>query len=423
MNTAPQAPPTSPPLWRIRSYWHWLVSDTGQALGASLQQFLIPILVAIVTGDAAMAGTIAAVGLAAQMSTTLLSGVLADRHDLRRLMVVGGFLAAGLMVAISISIEAGWGLLALGVLNALAGVRAGLTGGSNAALKQVVPSHHLPTASSANQARDAAVAMGGAPLGGVLAGIAPLLALLVTAGSYLVSAVAALFMRGDFLPDRSAGRSSVVQETTEGLRWLWARRELRTVLMVALLLNLGLATVVAALMYHYATQGEDPARIGLISFALGFGMLVGAGIAAPVVQRFRSGRLALVGVSGIAVAALLLPLSPGFWWTLGILAFGIMGAPMANAALLSYFMHRVPRSVLGRATSALELIAGGATPLAPVLAGWGLVLVGLQPTLIVAGAIILGAVAFLFTDRHLRGLPTPSEWEAVEPGATGPAST
>ena len=78
-----EGPTTARSLWRSRSYLVWLVSDTGQALGASLQFFLIPLLVVLVTGNAAAAGTVAAVGLTGRLATTLVGGVLADRHDLR----------------------------------------------------------------------------------------------------------------------------------------------------------------------------------------------------------------------------------------------------------------------------------------------------------------------------------------------------
>src|SRR5690606_9749400 len=104
--------------------------------------------------------------------TTLVGGVLADRHDLRRLMVLSGLAAAAVVGGMLAVLGLELGLFALGVLNLLAGVRAGLLGGaSNAALKQVVRPEMLPAASAANQARDAAVSMGGPPLGGLLLGL------------------------------------------------------------------------------------------------------------------------------------------------------------------------------------------------------------------------------------------------------------
>ncbi|WP_431473154.1 MFS transporter [Ornithinimicrobium sp. W1665] len=249
------APATSAPaLHRQRAYWAWLLSDTGQALGSSLQFFLVPLLVVLVSGSAAAAGTVAALGVGGRIATTLLGGVLADRHDLRHLMMLSGAGAAAVVTGMVVVLRLDLGLLALGALNLLAGVRAGLlAGASDAALKQVVPAPLLPTASSANQARDAAVAMGGPPLGGVLLGIGAVPALAAAGAAYLVAAAGALVLRGDFRPERTTTAASVRAEAVEGLRWLWARAELRRVMTVALLLNLGLNAAVTTLLYHLAT--------------------------------------------------------------------------------------------------------------------------------------------------------------------------
>lgn len=398
-------------LWRSRSYWVWLVSDTGQAVGSTLQFFLIPLLVVLVSGDAAVAGTVAAVGLGGRIATTLVGGVLADRHDLRRLMVLSGLAAAVIVAGMLAVIELEVGVVALAVLNLLAGVRAGLLGGaSNAALKQVVRPEVLPTASAANQARDAAVSMGAAPLGGALLGIGAVPALVMTAGAYLVSAASAHVMRGDFRPARATKPSSIRAEIGAGLRWLWMRPELRRVMAVALLLNLGLNAAVTTLLYHLATTGESPVRIGLVSTALGLGMLLGALVAGPVVQRAPSGWVAMIGLSLAGLSMLALPFAPGFWVTLAILTVGILGAPSANAAILGYLMHQTPRAVLGRVMSAVELVAAGATPLAPILAGLGLAVLGLRPTLLLCAGICLLAVGAILTSRALRTLPRPEAW-------------
>lgn len=406
-----ETPAAASSLWRSRSYLVWLVSDTGQALGASLQFFLIPLLVVLITGNAAAAGTVAAVGLAGRIATTLIGGVLADRHDLRRLMVISGLAAAVVVGGILAVVELDAGLLALGALNLLGGVRAGLLGGaSNVALKQVVRPEVLPAASAANQARDAAVSMGGPPLGGVLLGIGAVPALVVAAGAYLVSAATALLMRGDFRPARATEPSTMRAEITSGMRWLWARHALRRVMAVALLLNLGLNGAVTTLLYHLATTGEAPARIGLVSTSLGLGMLLGSVAAGRVVQRFPSGWVAMIGLSLTGLSMLAVPFAPGFWWTLAVLTLGVLGAPAANAAIISYLMHQTPRKVLGRVMSAVELVAAGAVPLAPILAGWGLAALGLRTTLLLCAGVCLLAVGAILTSGALRGLPRPDAW-------------
>lgn len=400
------------PLLRQAAYLRWLVSDTGVALASAVESFVLPLLVIVLTRDPALAGTVAALGTGARLVTTLLGGVLADRHDLRRLMVLSGAAGSALVALMGVAYSGGMGVAVLAVLALFSGARAGLLGvASNAALKQVVPPAQLPTASSANQARDAGVQLGGGPLAGALLAFGALVALGSAALSYLLAALAALTLRGDFRPDRpETSASSAWREAAEGIGWLWARGELRRILVVSLLLNLGLSATVTTLIYDLGVRGVDPSRIGLVSSVLGAGMLIGASAAATVVSRFPSGWVAVTGMTMVGVAVMVLPWVTPFWATLAVLFTGILGAPACNAAMMSYFMHLVPRRLLGRALSGASLLSGGATPLAPVLAGLGLAWLGLRPTLIVAGAICLVAVLVLVTDRGLRNLPRPADW-------------
>lgn len=414
--TTQRTVPGARPLWRQRRYLTWLVSDTAVGLGATVEAFVLPLVVILLTGDPAVAGAVAAAGLGARFLTLLAGGVLADRHDLRRLMVASGASAAALSTAMALAYATGLGVAALGALAVLAGVRGGLLGvSSDAALKQVVPPAQLPVASSANQGRDAAVALGGGPLGGALLVLGPVVALLSAAAGFLVGALAALRLRGDFRPDRDPEQSAPARrEAADGVRWLWRQRVLRRVLVVSLLLNLGLNTAVTTLIYSLGVQGVDPARIGLVSTALGGGMLVGAVAATQVVQRLPSGLVAAGGMLLAGLSVMLLPWVTGFWPTLAVLFVGILGAPACNAAMMSFFMHLVPRRLLGRALSGASLVTGGATPLAPVLAGAGLAWLGQRPTLVAAGATCLVAVGVLATDRALRSLPRPDAWPEPE---------
>ncbi|WP_460435778.1 MFS transporter, partial [Angustibacter speluncae] len=170
--TSPSGPPSarSPRLLRQRDYLVWLAGDTSGALAASVYGFAVPLLTLVVTGEPALAGLVAAAGALGRVAGTLPGGVLADRHDRRRLMVVGGLLGAALTGLLAGALVTGvldvWWLLAA---NAAVGLRTGLFGSaSNAALPAVVPRDRLGAALSANQGRDAAIAMGGGPASGAL---------------------------------------------------------------------------------------------------------------------------------------------------------------------------------------------------------------------------------------------------------------
>lgn len=190
-------------LWRRRDYLTWLASDTSGALASAVYAFAVPLVALIVTGDPALAGLVAAGGALGRLVATVPGGVLADRHDRRVLMVIGGLAGAALVTIMAVAHLVGvlgfWPLL---LLNLALGARTGLFGSaSDAALKAVVDPEQLPSAMSANQGRDAAIAIGAGPAGGALLAGGVVLPLLATVAGHLLAAFTALGIRADLRPD------------------------------------------------------------------------------------------------------------------------------------------------------------------------------------------------------------------------------
>lgn len=244
----------------------------------------------------------------------------------------------------------------------------------------------------------------------------PVLALGAAAAAHLLAALSALGMRGSFAPaPRPEGhRASVRREAAEGLRWLWRQPVLRTIALVAAVLNLGLNAALTTVIYSFGAQGVAPARIGLVSLALGCGMLAGSLVAGALVDRLPTGWVAAGGLAWLSGSVAVLPWLPGFWPTLAVLALGTLSAPAVNAAVLGYLLHVTPRRVLGRVSSAVELLAAGAVPLAPVVAGLGLAALGLRPTLLLCAGCCLLALVLVVSSREVRGLPRPAQWGAAQ---------
>lgn len=430
----------TPRLWRNRDYLWWLGSDTGHLLGMSLYAFLLPLIALQVLDDPAAAGTVAAAGQLPRVLLTLPGGVLSDRHDRRLLMVVAGVVGAGL-VAVFLLVESlgrldFWTLV---VIAAAMGARNGLLAGvSNTALKQVVSTRQLPTALSANQARDGAVQLGAAPAGGALLMLGAPVALLASLVALLGSGLSALGIRADLHP--RAGRAGpgteggreepgvdsaqaepaaagVLAEAMAGLVWLWRQPVLRGVLFVSTLVNLGVHATLTTLIFAFQQEGVPPATIGLLTSAMGGAVIIGALLAPWLVRRVPTGRLALAAMLAVAGAFGCLAVLDSV--ALVILVFGaaFLLGPAIDAGLLGYFMARVPSHLMGRALNAFSLFSLGAVPLAPVLAGFGLGALGRQGTLALCAALPLLAALLVWASRDLRRLPGPDEWE--DPGPDG----
>lgn len=445
--------PTQPSrLWTQRRYIIWLVSDTSKGLAATLFSFALPLIALFITNDPTKAGTLGGVGMGINILTVLLGGVIADRYPRIRMMILGGVL--GTVISFIFTVLAWMNILSFPVLllfEVLLALRSGLFNvAGEAALKEIVPPALMGTAQAANQGRDAALQLAGGPIGGALLAVSSWLVGAVMTLSHLLSALTAAALPlptnndGDHrlenesanlneAPETGEGKSGVDQsdraahsqvtttevtpstawaEIHEGFTWLLSRPDMRGILFVATLINLALNTASTTVVYDFQQAGFSTVAIGTFSSGLGVVMLVGAVVAPFFVNRVGAGILAIVGLLLItgSMAGVFLVHTP--LTVVAVLAPGILLIPILNSGLLGYFMVAVPSQLLGRANAAVSFLAMGAMPLAPLIAGFGLVYVGRTNTLFFAAGLAAVATLLAFSNRGLRDLPKQSGWES-----------
>lgn len=418
-------------LLRDRRYITWLTSDVATGLAATLSSFAIPLVALAVTGSSVQAGIIGAVSLAARVLATLAGGVLADRHNRFWLMVVGGI--AGMVIAASFTVLAARdvltfaGLLCISLLLAVRGGIFEVAG--EAAIKNIVPDRAMGRAQAANQARNAALGLAGAPLGGALLAVGAWLVATVMAVCHAIATVMALILRREratwtpataFPSDVAdsevspgaevASTPSAWSEVTHGIAWMFARPDLRGVAIVATVVNLGFTAAMTTVTYSLQIAGVSPQAIGVMGAVINVVMLAGAALSPLLVTRVSAGVLAIAGLSLATVSMLALPLVTSLPAIAAVLAGGVLLLPAINAGLIGYMTVATPTELLGRVNSALSIMAMGAMPLAPVIAGFGLEWVGRTGTLVLSGAICVVAVVLAVVTPALRALPKESRW-------------
>jgi MFS family permease len=433
MSTTQQANAAPARLLANPDYRWWLATDTSTAFASALHSFAVPLLALYITGSPAQAGLVAGIGQLGRILATLPGGVVADRHNRRNLMVAGG--AIGLALAAALTSLQFMGLLGfslLSVLNLLMGMRNGFfSSTSNAALKSVVLPRQVGPAMAANEARDSVVSLAGGPLGGVLMSITRALPFAATAAGHAVGIVAALMIRTDLRPGAAVGLPAdadapgvrgratprrrrmlgdFIAEAASGITWLFHRRELRGIVILATIINLGLNSAITSVIFGLQQRGETPAAIGMVSAGIGTGMLVGSFAAAPLVKRVGAGWIVIAGLLLMTASLAVLPFVHAVPSLLVVEAVAILGGPAINAALLGYFMVAVPSDMLGRAGSALDLLTMGATPLSPLVAGVGYALLGWTGILLACTGICAFATFLALFNRPLRSLPSSEHW-------------
>jgi DHA3 family tetracycline resistance protein-like MFS transporter len=351
-------------------------------------------------------GKVALIGLAwtgPMVALLLVGGVISDRFERRRVLIVSDAIRAAAMLALGLLAVGGhieiWHLV---VLVAVYGAGDALFPAAfNALVPQLVPAGQLVQANAVDQlVRPLMLQMIGPAVGGVIVAAAGAgTAFLVDAGTFVLSIVALSLMRSyRVVRDRTA-ESSIVGEVREGFRfvrsqtWLWG-----TLVCAALFLLVYLGPWDVLLPYVIKNELGATARdLGFVYAASGLGAVLAAVVMAQRELPRRAITFMYVGFT-LEVAMMVVYGSATAVWPMLIAAF-VAGISIASASViwLTLLQRHVPGRLLGRVTSLDWLVSISLTPISFAITGPVAAAIGVRETLVGAG--IIGAaicVAFLF---------------------------
>jgi len=329
------------------------------------------------------------------------AGLLADRYDPRRVLLVVSLAQA--VVAVVLGFAHGTGFIL--VLAALLGVGFAVAQPAEFALVPRVAGEARIAVANARveTARYAGFAVGPL-LGGVLAAAGGLqIAMLVNAATFLVVGVAAIVVRcphSEFClaPEPAVGRA------WSGAKYLVQDRILAVVMGVAFVSLLFMTTNWAANVFFAKEDlGLGDVGYGVLLTSWTLGMVLGATL---LPRRIGPGGLAVGALVAIVVQGAGLAL-PAVWLVPALaFAFFLVGglAHGTKNVLIRTLMHeRVPTSLHGRAFAAYNGLRNGAELVALVAGGLLVTTVGARWTMLLAGAIpvVAGLVALALTRRRL----------------------
>ncbi len=343
--------------------------ETLSELGSQISTVAYPLLVLALTGSAVKAGV---VGLAKWLPVALFAlpaGVLADRVNRKRLMIVCDGVRA--LVLASIPVVLAVGHLSYLQVVVVAFVDGGLFAVSyvteRSALGQLVAPEQLPSAVAQNEARWFAASVAGPPLGGLLFAAGRSLPFLADAVSYAASSLAVALTRTPFEQPRTPGRGGVRSELAEGLVWIWQRPFFCA---TALLSSAGnpLFTGLYLLAILLAKQhGASSAAVGLMFAVVGAGGLLGALVAAPL-RRHLSARSAVLAEDWLLAATLPLLLVVHAAVAIGfVVAAAEFLTPLTNSIVAGQRVALTPNRLRGRvqaSATTLTMSLGWVGPLA-----------------------------------------------------------
>lgn len=402
-------------LSRNRNFTVLWIGDTVSELGSALSMFAFPLIAYALSGSALTAALVEAAYLGGLCATLLPAGVLADRVDRRRIMLVSS--ATGCAAYTSLAVAGATGSLTLPHLLAVALVAGVAAGAFNpaqlSAIRSVVTTDDLPTALSQNQARQHVASLLGGPLGGALYAVTRWLPFAVDAVTYAVACATVSRVRTDLSAPRRT-REPLRHQLAEGFRFMWQRPFFRTLMLWASLANLVTNAIFFVVLLRMIEAGVPATQIGLVSTAAGLGGILGAALAPSLIHRMPTGRLTVLIGWACCLPLVPLALSSSVWTACASTFLLLLLNPVGNAGISSYRMAVTPAHLQGRVGSTSQFTSMSVMPLAPLLGGYLLEHQGSTTaiaTLVVASALL---AVLLTASRSIRSVPRPSQWVSAE---------
>jgi MFS family permease len=391
---------------------------TGELLseiGSNITLVAVYIQIYRLTGSALAVGAIGLVQLVPLIVGALFGGPLIDRHDRRRLLLIGQIIQAlgsAVLLGAALMDPTPVPLVYVG-----AAVIAGLSGFSlatrSAMTPTLVPTERLPSALALNQAMWTTAQIVGPAIGGVIVASAGLgWAYGIDVVSFAATITAVTLMRPHPPLETPEGADADLggwQRLIDGFRFLSGRRVLQCTFIVDLIAMIfgmprSLFPILAATQFH-----AGPETVGLLFSAVSFGGLMGALTSGWVHRVRRQGLAIIVAITiwGAAIAAFGLT---GNQFVLALSCLAVAGgADVVSAVFRSTILQdTVPADLRGRLAGIHITVVAGGPRIGDAEAG--LVAAMFNPTVsVVSGGVIcvvgVGLVAFLVPEfaRYKRG--------------------
>ncbi len=391
---------TAPALWTNRNFFLLWTGQFVSQVGDRLYMLAFPYLVYQATDESALTTGIAfAIYTLPYLLFGMFAGVIIDRFDKRRVMLVAEI--ARMVLVLLVPIAAGFALWSVFVLSfAMASLTVLFDPAKLSLLPDIVTKVQLLRANSLlASAETLTEVLGYAGAGFLLAAVSTTTAFRLDAATFFVSALTLVFMSYT-RPARAAERAarSFGHELREGFVYIRRHTGLlaNTLLAVAIALGLGaslpltffLAVDVLGGGSESAALDLGIAGFGVFEAAIAVGYLTGSLAVAGLAKRLPVGRMTIVGfaLTGAGVAAIAAVTQ--VW--LAAVVFALVG--VANAAGMiaidTYVQQVVPEHVRGRVWGSRFMLTQGAYA-ASVIAGGALAGVfGVQALFVVAGLVV-----------------------------------
>jgi MFS family permease len=319
-------------------------------------------------------------------------GILADRYDRRRLMIVADVLRVGSMTLLALVAAAGLPVLFAPILAAISTAASTVYPPAVAAtLPRLVADGDLPAATAARSVIQSVSIIAG-PVGGALLLLlgSPATAFLLNAATFAASAVILLGLPAGALfavARRDADASGVLRELRAGVAALRGNAVAARLVGADIMCSLvyGAQTVLLLLLGRELGYGD--AGYGYLLAGCGIGGLVGAAVAARLGGTRRPRHVAVV-LLAVAIPSSLLAVTP---WLAGAVFLAVLigaGSVMVEVVVDTALARSLDEAVLARAYGLAFPASIGGIVVGSLIAAPLVALVGLSGALAAVGGLV-----------------------------------
>lgn len=289
----------------------------------------------------------------------------------------------------------------------------------NGLLKELLPDELLVEANSSLQTVKEGYRLIGPLIGaGLFASLGGGAVAVVDAVSFLVaSAVIASIPLQEKAPERD--EQHWWHEMTAGLRFLAGEQVLRHVLLAFGLTMLVIGFAESSIYALLDSFGRPVEFAGVIVSVQGLGAVAGGLTASRWVRRVGEAGVCALAFVVLAASLTVVALAPAVWLMLvGVAVLGY-SLPLLLVAFSTLLQRRTPQSLMGRASTAVEVVMG--TPQALSLAGGALLVTVLEVHLIygIMAAVIAASAGYLALSLRGRLLHPDGEPAPMSSAAAG----
>lgn len=374
----------------------------------------VPFVLFQITGSALWVGAAAAAEFLPSVVIGPVAGVLADRFDRRKLLLLtqsGAAIAALLLWAEWAAGVREPALLLLPVL--LFGVFEAInTPAWQAFVPDLLPRRQLRAGVSVNSIQfNASRAIGPALAGVLLATIGASWVFLLNALSFLVVLGVLVAIRPIAVQLRSATARRPFRQFVHAARYAAARPGLVVAVAVSIVFGLfGNPVYSLTIIVAEEVLFVDAVGLGLMNAMLGLGSVVGAALLTWSEPRVQLSRAVACGVGGLAAGLLALALAPGYAATLVILFLSGVALIWMMAGVNTALQFIVADRMRGRVVALRHTALRTAIPLGALATGYVTDWAGVQWAFLGCGvATAIGFLVLMMIRNGLRRLDDPQD--------------